>query len=434
MPQLGETVVEGTITQWFKQVGDEVAEDEPLFEVSTDKVDSEVPSPMSGVLVEIVAAEGDTVEVGAVIAVLSQDGAAAPPAPEPPAPPAEAPPPEAPPPASEPAAEAAPPPPPPPPPEPAPVAPGALSTGGDGLVLSPVVRRLIAENGLDPSKISGTGKGGRITRSDVEAHIAQSRAAGPPAPAATASAPPAPPRSTERDTVVPLSNIRRITGEHMVRSKQVSPHVLTAVEVDFEGVEQVRRAHREEFKAEHGFSLTYLPFIARAVCDAIHDYPHINASVGENELVVHNYVNLAVAVDLDFQGLLAPVVVDADRKRLTAIAEEVADLSRRARAKKLNANEISGGTFTITNPGQWGTMMQFPIINQPQVAILSTDGIRRRPVVVTAEDGGEAIAIHSVGVLALAWDHRAFDGAYVAAFLDHVRSIIETRDWHAEIP
>ncbi len=431
MPQLGETVVEGTITQWFKQVGEEVAEDEPLFEVSTDKVDSEVPSPMSGVLVEIVAAEGDTVEVGAVIAVLSQDGAAVPPASEPSAPPAEAPSS-----GSELAAETAPPPPPPPPPppEPAPVAPSSLSTGGDGLVLSPVVRRLIAENGLDPSQISGTGKGGRITRSDVEAHIAQNRAAGPAAPSAPPPAPAAPPRSSERDTVVPLSNIRRITGEHMVRSKQVSPHVLTAVEVDFEGVEQVRRANREEFKAEHGFSLTYLPFIARAVCDAIHEYPHINASVGDNELVVHNYVNLAVAVDLDFQGLLAPVVVDADRKRLTAIAEEVADLSRRARAKKLNANEISGGTFTITNPGQWGTMMQFPIINQPQVAILSTDGIRRRPVVVTAEDGSEAIAIHSVGVLALAWDHRAFDGAYVAAFLDHLRSIIESRDWHAELP
>ncbi|MCY4432927.1 MAG: 2-oxo acid dehydrogenase subunit E2, partial [bacterium] len=243
-----------------------------------------------------------------------------------------------------------------------------------------------------------------------------------------------PSRASGRDTIVPLSNIRRITGEHMVRSKAVSPHVLTAVEVDFEGVEKVRRAHREEFKAEHGFSLTYLPFIARAVCDAIHEYPHINASVGDDELVVHNYINLAIAVDLEFQGLLAPVVVDADRKRLTAIAEEVADLSRRARAKKLNADEISGGTFTITNPGQWGTMMQFPIINQPQVAILSTDGIRRRPVVVTAADGSEAIAIHSVGVLALAWDHRAFDGAYVAAFLDHVRSIIETRDWRVEMP
>ncbi len=434
MPQLGETVMEGTIIQWYKQVGDEVAEDEPLFEVSTDKVDSEVPSPMSGVLVEIVAAEGDTVEVGAVIAVLSEDGAAAPPAPEPPAPAAEAPPP-----ASEPVAEVAPPPPPPPEPAPAPAeTPSAPASGGGRFVLSPVVRRLIAENGLDPSQITGTGVGGRITRSDVESYIAQNRTAtgrvAPTAPSAPPSAPAAPTRSVGRDTVVPLSNIRRITGEHMVRSKQVSPHVLTAVEVDFEGVEQVRRAHREEFKAEHGFSLTYLPFIARAVCDALHEYPHINASVGDNELVVHNYVNLAVAVDLDFQGLLAPVVVDADRKRLTAIAEEVADLSRRARAKKLNADEISGGTFTITNPGQWGTMMQFPIINQPQVAILSTDGIRRRPVVVTAEDGGEAITIHSVGVLALAWDHRAFDGAYVAAFLDHLRSIIETRDWHAEMP
>ncbi|WP_420437141.1 dihydrolipoamide acetyltransferase family protein [Candidatus Poriferisocius sp.] len=431
MPQLGETVMEGTIVQWFKQVGEEVAEDEPLFEVSTDKVDSEVPSPMSGVLVEIVAAEGDIVEVGAVIAVLSEDEAGVGSAPAPAPDPVEVP---------QPAPEPTPVPPPSPEPALAPEsqvnapasADEASASVGSGIVLSPVVRRLIAENGIDPSQISGTGKGGRITRSDVEGYIAQNRAAGsrpvPPAPPPTSS------RASGRDTIVPLSNIRRITGEHMVRSKAVSPHVLTAVEVDFEGVEQVRRAHREEFKAEHGFSLTYLPFIARAVCDAIHEYPHINASVGDDELVVHNYVNLAIAVDLDFQGLLAPVVVDTDRKRLTAIAEEVADLSRRARTKKLNADEISGGTFTITNPGQWGTMMQFPIINQPQVAILSTDGIRRRPVVVTAADGSEAIAIHSVGVLALAWDHRAFDGAYVAAFLDQVRSIIENRDWHVEMP
>ena len=428
MPQLGETVVEGTIVQWFKQVGETVAEDEPLFEVSTDKVDSEVPSPMSGVLVEIVAAEGDTVEVGAVIAVLSEDGAAAPAAPVSTPAPVEAPREPEPAPAPEPEIAAE--------PEPMPSVSGGDSTAfsGENLVLSPVVRRLIAENGLDPSQISGTGQGGRITRSDVETHITQHRtAASRPASATPPPASSAPSRTVGRDTVVPLSNIRRITGEHMVRSKAVSPHVLTAVEVDFEGVEQVRRAYREAFKAEYGFSLTYLPFIARAVCDALHTYPHINATVGDGELVVHNYVNLAVAVDLDFQGLLAPVVVDADRKRLVAIAEEVADLSRRARAKKLNADEISGGTFTITNPGQWGTMMQFPIINQPQVAILSTDGIRRRPVVVTAEDGSEAIAIHSVGVLALAWDHRAFDGAYVAAFLDHVRSIIETRDWHSEM-
>ncbi|WP_419919858.1 dihydrolipoamide acetyltransferase family protein [Candidatus Poriferisocius sp.] len=436
MPQLGETVVEGTITQWFKQVGEEVAEDEPLFEVSTDKVDSEVPSPMSGVLLEIVAAEGETVEVGAVIAILGETGTASVPSvpvsePVPlPSVPVSEPVPLPSVPVSEPVPVS-------PVPEPSPELveeSSAQLLTGEAMVLSPVVRRLIHDNELDPSRITGTGKGGRITRADVEAVISQNRrAGGPPAPAPT-SAPPAPSRASGRDTIVPLSNIRRITGEHMVRSKAVAPHVLTAVEVDFERVEQVRQAHRQQFRADNGFSLTYLPFIVRAVCDSLHAYPHINASVGDGELVVHNYVNLAVAVDLDFQGLLAPVVVDADRKRLVPIAQEIADLSQRARAKKLNADEISGGTFTLTNPGQWGTMMQFPIINQPQVAILSTDGIRRRPVVITGEDGTEAIAIHSVGVLALAWDHRAFDGAYVAAFLDHLRSIIETRDWHAEIP
>ena len=232
---------------------------------------------------------------------------------------------------------------------------------------------------------------------------------------------------------MPLNNIRRITGDYMVESKRVSPHVLTAVEVDFEGVEAVRRTHKAQFKADEGFSLTYLPFISRAVCDAIMEYPLINSSMGEGEVVVHDYVNLAIAVDLDFEGLLAPVVKDADGKRLRHLAREVVDLAGRAREKKLNADEISGGTFTITNPGQYGTMMQFPIINQPQVAILSTDGISRKPVVINDDYGNESIAIHSVGVLALAWDHRAFDGAYVAAFLNHLRNIIETRDWEAEI-
>jgi 2-oxoglutarate dehydrogenase E2 component (dihydrolipoamide succinyltransferase) len=236
-----------------------------------------------------------------------------------------------------------------------------------------------------------------------------------------------------RDTVLPMSNIRRRTAEHMVMTKQVSPHVLTAVEVDFEGVERVRTAHKGAWKQEEGFSLTYLPFIARAVCDAIRDYPHLNASVGDGELIIHGDVNLAIAVDLDFQGLLAPVVKGADSKRLRAIAREVVDLAGRARSKKLSADEIMGGTFTITNPGQYGTLMQFPLINQPQVAILSTDGIRRKPVVVTDSYGNESIAIHSVGILALAWDHRAFDGAYVAAFMDHLRTIIETRDWEPEL-
>jgi 2-oxoglutarate dehydrogenase E2 component (dihydrolipoamide succinyltransferase) len=447
MPQLGETVTEGTITRWFKAVGDSVAEDEVLFEVSTDKVDSEVPSPVSGVLAEIRVPEGEIAEVGMVLAVVASGDAA-------PAPSVAQEPPVA-------AAPAA------PTPEPAPAPAAAPADAASDLPLSPVVRRLINQAGIDPTTITGTGVGGRITRSDVESAIAASGrrtgtetqpAAAPapaapasaapasapaaPAPAAPASAPaaaapaPAPRAASPADgdeQRVPMNNIRRLTAQYMVQSKQVSPHVLTAVEVDFEGVEKVRRAHRSEWKSEEGFSLTYLPFIARALVDALREFPHINASVGDNELILHDEVNLAIAVDLDFQGLLAPVVKAAETKRLRALSREINDLAGRARSKKLSADEITGGTFTITNPGQYGTLMQFPIINQPQVAILSTDGIRRKPVVITDADGNESIGIHSVGILALAWDHRAFDGAYVAAFLDHLRTIIETRDWSAEV-
>ncbi len=441
MPQLGETVTEGTITRWFKSVGDHVAVDEVLFEVSTDKVDSEVPSPASGVLSQIVVNEGETVEVGAVLAMIGSEvgtpAPAAPAAPAPASPPAPAPSP------GEPADEG--------------------GSPGSELPLSPVVRRLVAQSGIDATAISGSGVGGRVTRSDVERAIkaqgltlggaasAPQPVAAPeaapvtpapagaatsgsaPAPATSSPAPPPSVTAATGDTVVPMNNIRRRTGEHMVMSKAVSPHVLTAVEVDFEGVEQVRRTHRAQWKQAEGFSLTYLPFIIRAVVDALREYPHINASVGENELILHHDVNLAIAVDLDFQGLLAPVIKAADTKRLRALARETSDLANRARAKQLSADEIMGGTFTITNPGQYGTLMQFPIINQPQVAILSTDGIRRKPVVITDNAGNEGIAIHSVGILALAWDHRAFDGAYVAAFMNHLRSIIETRDWAAEL-
>jgi pyruvate dehydrogenase E2 component (dihydrolipoamide acetyltransferase) len=258
---------------------------------------------------------------------------------------------------------------------------------------------------------------------------APAAAAAPATPRAAAPTP----RTGTGDTREPLNRIRKITGEHMVLSKQTSPHVLTAVEVDYENVERVRRRHRDAFKAEEGFSLTYLPFIARALSSALREYPHLNSSVEGAELVVHNDFNLAIAVDVNFEGLLAPVVHDVDSKRLRAIAREIYDLANRARGKQLKADQIMGGTFTITNAGQYGTLMQFPIINQPQVAILSTDGIKRRPVVVTDEDGGESIAIHSVGVLAMAWDHRAFDGAYAAAFLNRLREIIETHDWEAEL-
>jgi len=324
---------------------------------------------------------------------------------------------------------------------------------------------VITENNLDVTAISGTGVGGRITRADVEAAIAAGTAGAPaaaaapapapaapvaapapaaPAPAAPAAAPvPAPSEQLAavvaplpvhaRDTIVPLNRIRKTTAEYMVQSKQVSPHVLTAVEVDFENVERTRKANKAEFKSHEGFSLTYLPFISRALVDALRDFPHMNASMGDGELIVHGAVNLAIAVDLNFEGLLAPVIRNADGMRMRAIARNVVDLATRARAKKLTADEITGGTFTITNPGQYGTMMQFPIINQPQVAILSTDGIRRKPVVITDDYGNETVGIHSVGVLALAWDHRAFDGAYAAAFLDRLRTIIETHDWDAEL-
>jgi pyruvate dehydrogenase E2 component (dihydrolipoamide acetyltransferase) len=474
MPQLGETVTEGTITKWHKAVGDQVKEDEVLYEVSTDKVDTEVTAPTSGYLAEIVVQEGDTVDVGTKLAVISSDapsgggggGAEAPPAepeakaaPEPEEQPERAPGAEAEAgaaPAEEPATVDA------PAPEPSsgPSQPTPVSAVGDGAgkLLSPVVRRLIAEHGLDPARIPGTGAGGRITREDVLTLIESGGQPSAPAPAAAprqeapapASAPPqqapAPPSAPsrpapapiaakpgERDTAIPHSNIRRRTAEHMIRSKQTSAHVYASVEVDFEAVERVRRAAKEEWKQAEGFSLTYLPFVARALVDAIGEYPEVNSTFGEQELVVHHYVNLGVAVDLDFKGLMVPVIHDADGKRLRAIAREVSDLAARARSKKLGPDEIAGSTFTITNPGPFGTTMTLPIINQPQVAILSTDGVKRRPVVVTGPGGEESIAIHSVGNLTLTWDHRAFDGAYAASFLNRIRELLETRDWAAEL-
>jgi len=446
LPQLGETVTEGTITQWFKAVGDEVAEDEPLFEVSTDKVDTEVPSPVSGTLTEIRAEEGDTVDVGTVIAVVGDGGAPAPaaeapaaepePAPEPTPAPAPA--------AAPPAAPAPAPAPPAPAPAAVPAAGGTTAQAGDNRLLSPVVRRLVNEHGIDPDAITGSGPGGRITRDDVLDHIDATGAtpqaapvaaaaapsapapAAAPAPVAAPSAPPAPASQVsagERDSAVRLSKIRQLTGDHMVMSKAVSPHAFSVVEVDFANVDVVRKAKKAEWKAQHGFSLTYLPFIARAIIDGLAEFPHLNASVSNGELIVHNYIDLGIAVDLDYEGLLAPVVRDADTKRLGAIASEISDLADRARNRKLTPDEISGGTFTISNNGSAGSVLTMPIINQPQVGIISTDAIVRKPVVTTGPDGGEAIGIHPVGNLAMSWDHRAFDGAYAAGFLKRVTTV-----------
>jgi len=234
------------------------------------------------------------------------------------------------------------------------------------------------------------------------------------------------------DEVVPFDNMRRRTAEHMVRSKHTSPHVLTAVEVDFNGVERARSAHRNEWKDREGFALTYLPFVARAVCDALAEFPHLNASVGEDQLTVHHYVNLGIAVDLDQRGLIVPVIKSAEGKRLRQLSREIRDLAERARGKKLTPDDVTGGTFTITNPGPYGTLISAPIINQPQVAILSTDGIKKKPVVVETP-AGDSIAIHPVGMVAMSWDHRAIDGAYASKFLHTIRTIIETRDWEAEL-
>ena len=469
LPQLGETVTEGTITRWFKKVGDSVSADEPLFEVSTDKVDTEVPSPITGTVTEIRVQEGDTVPVGAVIAVVGEAAGAGAPAPAPteaepaaeapaaPALPPKTPAPEAAaevpaPPAPQPAAVA------PAAPVPAPVAPepaAASDEPSDNRLLSPVVRRLVAEHNIDVDLVKGSGPGGRITRDDVLDYIDRvatqapdtapaaapvapaapaAPAAAPAAPAAVPAAAPAPHVTPgERDSTVRLSKIRKLTGSHMVMSKGVSPHAFSVVEVDFANVDITRNQVKGEWKSSEGFGLTYLPFITRAVVEALEEFPHLNASVSDDDLVVHNFIDIGIAVDLDFQGLLVPVVRAAETKRLRAIAREINDLAGRARSRHLSPDEISGGTFTISNNGSAGSVLTMPIINQPQVAILSTDAITRKPVVVRATDGSEGIAIHPVGNLAMSWDHRAFDGAYAAGFLVKIKQALETRDWSAEL-
>jgi 2-oxoglutarate dehydrogenase E2 component (dihydrolipoamide succinyltransferase) len=461
LPQLGETVTEGTITRWFKKVGDTIAADEPLFEVSTDKVDTEVPSPIAGVLTEIRVAEGETVAVGTVIAVVGGAGAA--PAPAPVATPAPAPVAA---PAPAPVAVPAPTPAPASVATPAPVAapaPAPTPVAQSNKLLSPVVRRLVNDHGINIDALQGTGPGGRITREDVLDYIdrnglaAQPAAPAPvatpapvqapapvaaPAPTPVAAQAPAPavapaPRpatpQSDREQVIPLSKIRRLTGAHMVMSLETSPHSFTVVEVDYANVDKTRSSIKESWKTSEGFSLTYLPFISRAVVDALVEFPHLNASIEGDNLIVHSYVDLGIAVDLDYAGLLVPVVRSADAKRLRAIAREIYDLATRARGRKLSPDEINGGTFTLSNNGSAGALIAMPIINQPQVAILSTDAIVRKPVVVAMPDGSESIAIHPMGHLSMSWDHRAFDGAYAGRFLSRVKQILETQDWSAEL-
>lgn len=464
MPQLGETVTEGTILRWLKQVGDAVATDEMLVEISTDKVDTEVPSPVTGVVQEILAAEGETIQVGSPMAVIAAAGEEAAPAPEPAAQPGPEPAPEpAPAPADEapPAPEPAPAPPAPesepavsapPAPEPAPVT-GTEAPPSAAAFLSPVVRKLAREHGVDPAEVTGTGRDGRVTRNDLLAYIESAAprpapaAAPEPAPAPTPPAPapaapvPAPAVADgglavrRGDEVREMDRLRARIAANMVNSKQTAAHVWTAMEVDFEAVERVRRAHRESFRAAEGFSLTYLPFIARATMDALREYPVVNSSFHyeERKAVFHQDIHLGIAVDLDQAGLLVATIREAGDYTLRGLARKIRDVGERARSGGLGPDDISVSTFTITNPGPHGSFISAPIINLPNVAILSTDTIAKRPKVVTTVDGQDTIAVRHLGYLGFSWDHRAFDGSTASLFLRRIRDNLETWDWEQQL-
>jgi 2-oxoglutarate dehydrogenase E2 component (dihydrolipoamide succinyltransferase) len=394
MPQLGETVAEGVVTKWYKQVGDAVKADETLFDVETDKVSTEIPAPASGVIAEILIQEGVTAKVGARLAVIRESGTVAA------APAAHAV-------AQSAATPAA---------APAPVGAKNIARRDAGERLSPVVRRLIAEHQLNPADLRGSGRDGRVTREDVLGYIARR---GPREPA---------PPSIGGATRKPLNAIRKRTREHLVKAWTTAPHVLQAVEVDFLRVEQARQAAGAAWKARAGFTLTYLPFIAHAVAVALAKFPLLNASLDGDDLVLHQRINIGIAVDLNFDGLVVPVVKDVPDKSLPQLAREINDLAQRARGNKLKPDEMTEATYTLSNSGVFGTLITAPIINQPQVAILSTDGVHKKPVVIEGPQG-DSIAIRPVGVLAQTFDHRAVDGAYSAAFLREVKTLLETRDW-----
>ena len=467
MPQLGETVTEGTILKWAKAVGDSIVEDEVLVEISTDKVDTEVPSPVSGTILDLLVAEGDTVEVGTPMVVIGDAGEEAPAVPDAePAAEEETAPEE---PVAEPAAAVASEAPAGPVVETPPAAPTGAEveaffaepdpSDGKPHLLSPVVRRLIREHDVDISRISGTGQGGRITRKDVESHLAAAPqpAAAPepaaePAPAPVAPQPepaaePAPvepqPAATPQPVaqpsvgadVVELDRLRVRIAENMVKAKQTAAHVWTSVEVDYERVERVRQAHKAQFKSDEGFSLTYLPFISRATIDALKAFPVVNSSfdLEAKTATYHKNVDLGIAIDLNQGGLVVARVRNADGLRLVGIARSVRDLAEKGRSGDLGLDDLTGSTFTITNPGPFGSFMSAPIINVPNVAILSTETVSKRPTVITTPEGQDMIAIRHIGYLGLTWDHRAFDGSTAVLFLRRIKENLETWDWEQEL-
>ena len=445
LPELGESVTEGTVTRWLKQVGDEVALDEPLVEISTDKVDTEIPSPVAGTLTQIVVEEDGIVEVGGTLAVIGGTAAASPPAPTPvPAPPPTPATPPAPAPAPMPAPaptpEAAPSPAPAPLPEPAPAtAPvqsppassAAAATGtAPGLYVTPLVRKLASDRGIDLAAVTGTGVGGRIRRQDVLAAAAPPPQAEQP-PAATA---PVPVVSSLRGTTERMTRLRRVIAERMVDSLQTSAQLTTVIEADVTRIAHLREQVKEQFLQREGVKLSFLPFFAKAVVEALKAHPTVNASIdmAEGTVTYHDAEHLGMAVDTD-RGLLVPVIRDAGELNIAGLARRIGDLAERTRTNKVTPDELSGGTFTLTNTGSRGALFDTPIINQPQVAILGTGAVVKRPVVVQDGDGSDVIAVRSMVYLALTYDHRIVDGADAARFLATVKGRLEEGAFDGEL-
>ena len=416
MPQMGESIAEGTITTWLKAVGDRVERDEPLFEISTDKVDAEIPSPESGILLEIRAEEGQTVEINTVVAVIGAEGESAGVSSEAPAAKAEA---EVP---SEKAVEA------------------KTAPAGESLEerrrtkSSPVVRKIASEHGVDISALSGSGVSGRVTKRDILAHLESGApAAGGASPASSpvAAVMPGAPmelpaayrgRVMEGDTVEEMTTMRKKIAEHMVISKQVSPHVATVWEVDFSNVAELRKKYKGVWKQRHGVNLTFTSFILKVTVDALKAFPGLNASLDGNRIIYHRNVNLGIAVALDW-GLLVPVIAGADELNLLGLTRRANDLAERARVKKLKPEEVQDGTFTITNPGVFGPMFGLPVINQPQVAILGVGAVEKRPVVID-----DMLGIRTRAYMSMSFDHRLVDGADADAFMKKIKVGIEQFD------
>ncbi len=430
MPQMGESIVEGTLTRWLKKVGDSVERDEPLFEISTDKVDTEIPSPSAGVLSEILVEEGKTVGINTLVARVQEAGAAAaPPTPE--KAPAQS--------ASAPAAPAT-------APEPvaAPPAPAAAAPQEPAGPLSPLVRKMARENNIDLNKITGTGAGGRVTKQDLEGFLAKGATPTPP-PAPAPAAPPVPSYSAPvakapepaapfvppaqhagaKTRIEPLSNMRIKIAEHMVASKRTSPHVTTVHRVDMTHVARMRAKHKDDFASRYGMSLTFLPFVTRATVEALRTYPLLNASIDGTNIIFHNEINVGIAVALE-NGLIVPVIRNADEKNVLGLQRSIVDLAARARSRQLKPDEIQGGTFSITNFGSFGSVFATPIINQPQVGILGIGAVEKAAVVID-----DAIAIRSQAYLALTFDHRLVDGALADQFTAKVKQVLE--NWSEQI-